>query len=176
MYVIAQRYPIPRASKRLNAHMHTNLYAYRHAYTYTSHAHTQVNCGGKGTPTSSPCTSPFQTISTSTLTNTKKTPYCLTWSNTSSILQTSLCYPSSNPSTNRDPSQWWDVVTDDATVHPYGRPDLCLTNDKFNGKNDTFLEYTTALLPCDGRIQQHWGYGGNGHGLIYGSCASLGLI
>ena len=142
----------------------------------------KVQCGGTGTGVFSPCTSSFQTISTSKLehdTGSTKVKYCLRWSNSSSALHVAPCDPSNVPSTNRDASQHWNIVTADGTVHPFGRADLCLTNAQYNhgGANETqYLEFTAKVLPCNGGIQQHWAYGGNGGALVYGSCTSLGLV
>ena len=126
---------------------------------------------------SSACTSTFQTISTNKLkTVGGKNYYCLEWSNTSSTLRTMPCSRSNDPTQNDAPQQHWDVVHGDSTVHPYGRSDLCLTNAVYDEPNNSTFGYTVEVLPCDGSVLQHWGYGGNGGGLVYGSCTSLGLI
>ena len=70
-------------------------------------------------------------------------------------------------------------MTPDGTVHPHGRADLCLANAEYDhgGADEAqFLEFTARVVPCDGSIQQHWAYGGNGGPLIYGSEAGLGLV
>ena len=106
--------------------------------------------------------------------------YCLAYSNATSALRAAPCdHPGGDPAANRDASQHWDVVTPDGTVHPYGRADLCLANAEYDhgGADEAqFLEFTARVVPCDGSIQQHWAYGGNGGPLIYGSEAGLGLV
>ena len=156
----------------------------------------RVQCGGTGTDVSSPCTSRFQTITTSKLQRQKRrhlaqaqsgaalddggVSYCLQWSNSTSSLRAAPCdHAGSDPLANRDSSQHWDIVTPDGTVHPYGRADLCLANAEYNhgGADEAqFLEFAARILPCDGSIRQHWAYGGNGGPLVYGSEAALGLV
>ena len=136
----------------------------------------KVNCGGKGTSVYSPCRSRFQTISTAKLATSEGKLYCLEWSDHTSTLAAAPCSPSSDPAVNDAPQQQWEVVTDDNRVHPYGRPGWCLTNAVYDQPSNSSFGFTVELLPCDGRVQQSWGYGGNGAGLVYGSVNLLGLI
>ena len=55
---------------------------------------------------------------------------CLEWQGTSpSRVGASLCYPSKDPSLNRDVDQHW-VSHDDATVRPAKDATMCLTNER----------------------------------------------
>ena len=71
--------------------------------------------------------------------------FCLEWQNTSVHVGYSNCYPSSDPSTNRDKDQQW-VAHDDATVRPARHPTMCLTNVRMSPEYK-YVPPPSALAP-----------------------------
>eukprot|EP01126_Amoeba_proteus_P037221 TRINITY_DN3830_c0_g2_i4.p1 TRINITY_DN3830_c0_g2~~TRINITY_DN3830_c0_g2_i4.p1 ORF type:complete len:665 (+),score=120.37 TRINITY_DN3830_c0_g2_i4:195-2189(+) len=108
---------------------------------------------------------PWMTISTKylssvqffpTTSTTETTPYCLDSGVTlkpGTVVGVSLCYPSSDPTKNRDISQHW-ILAPDATIRPFQDQSLCLTNSEYSGT------FSVTLQVCKDRVEQHWGYHG----------------
>jgi phospholipase C len=138
---------------------------------------------------------PFITISTRDLrvaiTNSNEkndgTPLCLDAGNGTigTMIIATPCYPTEDPSLNRDVSQHF-VLNSDGTLKFYDETVdasdyLCVTNTKPELGNDESLN--VYLAQCDGSVLQSWSFhgsapgdGGNGK-LEYGDVANcLGLI
>jgi len=91
-------------------------------------------------------------------------------------ISVSLCYPTSDPAKNRDPSQHWNLMPD-ATLRPYKNLTLCATNAEYQG------DFSVTLIPCKDKVEQKWAYhgtvvGDSGGGALYfgDDTNSLGLI
>jgi len=79
---------------------------------------------------------------------------CMDYNVTTMTVGVSTCYPSSVPSTNRDPTQHF-AWGNDALVRPYDYPDLCLSTPVL--ANDPHV----YLRPCNyDDVAQHWAWQG----------------
>lgn len=102
---------------------------------------------------------------------------CMDYNITTMTVGVSLCYPSSSPDTNRDPTQQW-VWGNDALVRPNNYPNSCLFSSFLSGDPRFYLR------PCDfDDVSQHlaWQGGmipaiGKEQGSIGWSVYSVGLI
>jgi phospholipase C len=67
----------------------------------------------------------------------------------------SLCYPSADVKTNRDPAQQW-VNYPDSSMRPFSNQSLCVDNTYLmpEGGQEMFL------APCDGRVSQSYAWHG----------------
>jgi len=107
---------------------------------------------------------PFNTISVKLNANTS---LCLDF--TLSIAGVSVCYPSSDPDTNMDPTQQW-IWEDDGSVQSLASTNYCLTAGILTGNETTFL------LPCQKNLDaQYFAYNGGSSGIGFGPY-TMGII
>ena len=96
-----------------------------------------------------------------------KEEYCLDSGNQTTVgtpITLSLCYPSSDPQNNRDPSQHW-VFTPDYTFRPRSNQSLCITSDLLT-KHDRTLHLEPCASPVS--VWQSFAYMGTAPGMSGG--------
>jgi phospholipase C len=84
--------------------------------------------------------------------------YCLDHGATqeASFIGISLCYPSSNPKLNRDPSQQWTIASD-SSYRPYRNQTLCMDNTYFSSEGGIELFLNT----CNSGMSQSYSWQGS---------------
>jgi hypothetical protein len=83
----------------------------------------------------------------------------------------SPCFPSAEPRWNRDKSQHWRLLPD-TTLRPFSNLDLCATS-LANDNDDATATHRSevVLVPCDGRVGQHFAWHGDAPGQMGNSGA-----
>jgi phospholipase C len=98
----------------------------------------------------------YDIISTKTLVS-GKTPYCLD-ANGGVNVTVSLCYPSAEPSFNRDIDQQWRFHRNGSTIRWFGNVSRCLTTHKLEDSTEVSMD------TCDDRVEQSFAWLGKAPG------------